>query len=674
MPKRKAEFDRRVTRSQTKKARLNSTNDSNGPVSGRPAPDQQVSDQPGSDQRATESRAVDNVNTTISNTTPPAQASSEVTSNSTSVTGNDNSNQPARTELMGMPDELLVSIVNQVVLPRFNTHDPVDFPEPSDDWRQAMDTNHKIRALALETTTKEILFIDMRFCFCLCQPLNWTRAEYSRRMRRLLVYLSSTLREKPPVAHERTAQNHVGKPVSTLRINLSRHMPGEGCPGGVQNFVRRYCFRANRLYNLFISHLIQRETQFFRCLNFQCDIWSDSALNLCEEFLDDLAATIRCAHRVGFSLTGMATVASRHTAQSLSNSMTVSWLVSSLGNALQYTLTVYTGLLNQGFSTFYLAANAIDTWDVYKQAIEKVLRPVTYRPQQDTHRRLFALNGNLMVLAMDCLAHYLLVRSNYRGPQRHWSLTDVRSSDVMIGGPIPGFWQMVLDCLDDAETSVTDNDLASNIDFWCSVNQAMADLQLAFARAAFVVGDDDDVLDEKKGPRRTSQQDDDHDPIDDIRHTSSVPWETRYDKAEEHLVQARGCYEFVLDKVQQSNVQNTANMQQWLKQWQTWEKAISKGVKTLRKLEQRRQGTLRRRRAARAGHMTGGMASTFLPVVAPARVTKLRKRRKDHQASSNIYPCTGLRAPMFKAVRDCKLLIDITHQNYTGAVRFRHYM
>lgn len=214
-----------------------------------PVPDEPVPDQPGSDQlvssgasvsdqRTTRSGAVYNANTTISNTATPAQASSSAARNNTSAMAKDNSNQRAPTELIGMPDEVLVSIVNHMVLPRFDTHDPVGFPEPRDGKRLVMDTNHKIRTLTLEITTKEILFIDMRFCLCNCQPARWRREHYLWRLQRLWTYLSLTFREKLPVAHERTHQNHIGKPVSTLQIDIGRHRSGRsageasGIPSG----------------------------------------------------------------------------------------------------------------------------------------------------------------------------------------------------------------------------------------------------------------------------------------------------------------------------------------------------------------------------------------------------------------------------------------------------------
>lgn len=50
------------------------------------------------------------------------------------------------------------------------------------------------------------------------------------------------------------------------------------------------------------------------------------------------------------------------------------------------------------------------------------------------------------------------------------------------------------------------------------------------------------------------------------------------------------------------------------------------------------------------------------------------KVSKGKQKSKRIYPCTGLRAPMLKSVKDCKLLTAVRHQEYKGTVDFRYTM
>lgn len=142
------------------------------------------------------------------------------------------------------------------------------------------------------------------------------------------------------------------------------------------------------------------------------------------------------------------------------------------------------------------------------------------------------------------------------------------------------FWPRVLHWLDRAEASA--NHGADNIDLWCSEAQAKAELLLAFARAAFVVGDDDEVLKERcktiRGRAKGQRRKIDDDPIDDIRETSKYPWESRYQAANKHLVEAKFEYDWIKGHVEQGDVSDEARIKVWMKQWSRWYKPVSKGV------------------------------------------------------------------------------------------------
>lgn len=82
------------------------------------------------------------------------------------------------------------------------------------------------------------------------------------------------------------------------------------------------------------------------------------------------------------------------------------------------------------------------------------------------------------------------------------TLTDHDTSPVFFCCP-HGSWAYIIELLDAIEENHKRHNLMEpNMDFWCCIKQAKADLKLAFARAAFVVGDDDDDMDEKFQQRK----------------------------------------------------------------------------------------------------------------------------------------------------------------------------
>ncbi|KAK5947451.1 hypothetical protein PMZ80_001601 [Knufia obscura] len=160
----------------------------------------------------------------------------------------------------------------------------------------------------------------------------------------------------------------------------------------------------------------------------------------------------------------------------------------------------------------------------------------TYDKDNATQRRLLALNGNYVALLMSGLAQYLLLQPNTRDRQRHYTLTDVNTARVMVLQRRPGIWRNLLQALDsrveprvnpqpdsDTEDGATQEQRLDPA-LWCSIKQASVELRLAFARAAFVVGDSESMLKENHGQ--------DRDPIADIRETSMLRGGARQDRLE----------------------------------------------------------------------------------------------------------------------------------------------
>jgi len=117
-----------------------------------------------------------------------------------------------------------------------------------------------------------------------------------------------------------------------------------------------------------------------------------------------------------------------------------------------------------------------------------------YTEVHASDRCFLALNGNYLALMFSGLAQYLLLRPNMRVSQQHYTLTSTDTKQVMVFQNRPGTWSNLLSTLRRSERTRDGQGVEANLDLWCRLKQARAELRLAFARAALVVGDSDDML------------------------------------------------------------------------------------------------------------------------------------------------------------------------------------
>lgn len=266
-----------------------------------------------------------------------------------------------------------------------------------------------------------------------------------------------------------------------------------------------------------------------------------------------------------------------------------------------------------------------------------------YDQFQFRHRVLAGAMGNLTALACSGFAQYLLGRENTRASQTHYSIPNRFPHDEMKFDAGEYFWTRLMGELShhllkqDARRTVNfrSDDRHDNPEYWCATYQSLAELSLAFARAAIVVGDDDDVLMQNDPTNDTN-------PMPDIRQNThpslvwTVPnhhfWHSRIQAVQHQLARAFQAMAAVQELIQRVDVGRQERVIQWVdkyeKLWQLINKALSAMVDNDTELRARTEDTIAQN-VARQAHQGrynlrrgNGVRQNQMPAVRPNQPLK----------------------------------------------------
>ena len=328
-----------------------------------------------------------------------------------------------------------------------------------------------------------------------------------------------------------------------------------------------------------------------------------------------------------------------------------------------------TMLAREGLPPYHVLYLMQDMFDTYFNELQVCLRPPSYQQNVAVFRELASLVGCCIAFTLSAFAQLLLARPNDRAHQRHYTIPNRVLGRIHLWRTDEYFWERLLISLEvvayNNEQRITQAlpDLRSlNVDYWCSVTQATADLRIAFARAAFVVGDNDEALIPTNGRS-------DRDPMPDIRENSCRAltkvydtWERRLSAAERHLRMANQDFEYVRRIAPTTDARYRQNVQIWIARFRSVLDRVTSAVVLARGNAAEDQA--RSIEAARQNFVWVGRNRKGRP-----KLKRPRPRKKHRKAHVN----QVLKTPIFKAQErtHMSLLTNYDIPYYVGVPELR---
>ncbi|KAK5938546.1 hypothetical protein PMZ80_009517 [Knufia obscura] len=510
--------------------------------------------------------------------------------------------------LSRLSDEVTLAILGQLMLPHYSTKRVTQFPRPIGSNRAITSVNKRLRGIALDEEMKNVLYVVFRLHMCDCIPFEGGSEDFAQNgWDQLKDYLELFSERSPDFIEEYNSirEDEASNPdelqtLSSVVIDL-KEFDGDCQCDAIE--VQEACYRANKLQDFLLCYLIEQITPLFQQIDITCIIYSRKCMDICDNLLEDMSHSIRRTNHTTVTQAG-GLRDSRHNAQTLVQTLTADWDVTSLTACLLWSLNYYGSLLDEGMPSYYLATNEIIALDTYTRPALRLIGLSRRLGQLDeAGRRLFANIGNLHVLCMQTFAHYRLRLSNSPEAQNHWSRNDDSEVPVHTQGR-HRIWEGVAEVFKKRRQFAEENGhFVSAVDFWCSVKQAQAGWELTQVRNVLAFPSEDELYEDEG-------------------------YDSRLQAVAELMIHAQERFFWVEEQLKKRTLQDRAAVKKWRRRWLRWFQPVNKAVEKLDSFEHQRYEKAQYEEAAkRASHKTGGMSTRPIG----SKIEKPKKKWKKHE-------------------------------------------